>query len=163
IAVLGPDPCDPTKIALLVNGTAGNDKLELTNDHGNVKVKINGKEAGKFTFDGSIQVHGQGGNDNITIDHAIKKNAFVFGEDGNDTAKGGGGNDVLVGGAGKDQLNGYNGRDILIGGADADHLQGDDGDDVLIAGSTAYDSDPAKLCDLQEEWTRTDAGYAVRV
>jgi Ca2+-binding RTX toxin-like protein len=162
-ASLIPDPCDPLKTALLLTGTAANDKLELSLDKGLVKAKLNGQELGKFAFDGSIQVHGNAGNDELTVNHAIKKSVFFFGEAGNDTGKGGAGNDVLVGGPGKDRLEGYNGRDILIGGADADKLEGQDGEDVLIAGSTVHDGDPAKLCDLLDEWSRLDQTYAQRV
>src|SRR5205814_5781687 len=35
---LVPDPCFPGKTALQVTGTINSDKIELTNDHGNVKV-----------------------------------------------------------------------------------------------------------------------------
>jgi len=78
---LVPDPCFPGKTALQVTGTINSDKIELTNDHGNVKVKLNGKNVGTFVFDGSILVYAGGGNDQVTLDHAIKNHtALVFGE-----------------------------------------------------------------------------------
>jgi Ca2+-binding RTX toxin-like protein len=82
---------------------------------------------------------------------------------------GGAGNDLLVGDAGVNWLLGGPGRDVLIGGGGADRLNGgtvfpDDAseDDLLIAGSTAYDTDPAALAAIAQEWAR-DAGYDERV
>jgi Ca2+-binding RTX toxin-like protein len=51
------------------------------------------------------------------------------------TARGGAGDDTIVGGAGADLLQGSAGDDLLVSGANADTLQGGDGDDVLDLGA----------------------------
>ena len=75
-----------------------------------------------------IQVFGQAGNDQISLDEAngALPSANLFGGDGNDTITGGNGNDQLFGEAGNDTLLGKGGNDLLFGG---------DGDDVLTGGS----------------------------
>jgi Ca2+-binding RTX toxin-like protein len=165
-AALVPDPCLPGKTALAVTGTSGNDFIALTQPAsagGAVKVVLNGRDLGSFTFDGTIQVQAGDGADLVTVDPAITRSAFLFGQAGDDQLRGGGGNDVLVGGAGKDGLFGNAGRDLLIGGAGGDNLSGGAGDDILVAGSTTFDNDPASLCSLLQEWGRTDRTYAQRV
>jgi Ca2+-binding RTX toxin-like protein len=64
-----------------------------------------------------IQVFGQGGNDNITLDEAngALPAALLFG---------GAGNDVLTGGSGADQLFGQSGNDTLLGRGGTDFLFG---------------------------------------
>src|SRR5262249_43447947 len=127
------------------------------------KVVVNGVNKGTFSFSGSIYVYGKNGNDNITVDSAITRTAFVFAGAGNDTVSGGGGNDVLVGNAGNDSIKGNAGRDLLFGGDGADKLDGGSGDDLLVAGGTSQDNDPAKLCKLLAEWKRCDKNYASRI
>ncbi|MGB3406583.1 MAG: calcium-binding protein [Jannaschia sp.] len=67
----------------------------------------------------------------------------VFGDDGNDTLRGGessdvfsGGadNDLLSGGGGSDSLDGGSGNDLLMGGFGDDRLDGGDGTDTLTGG-----------------------------
>src|SRR5262245_55587320 len=86
---------------------------------------------------------------------------MVFGGDGNDLLKAGGGNsvllgkggdDLMLGGSGNDELNGGQGRDFLIGGTGADRLNGGPGGDILIAGFTAYDQNFSALTSLHDVW-----------
>jgi hypothetical protein len=160
------DPCDSSKKALEIDGTDNSDTITVTksgSSQGNVVVKINGSNKGTFSFSGSVLVYGKNGNDNISIDSAITRSAFVWGGDGKDTVSGGGGNDVLVGNGGNDSLKGNAGRDLLFGGDGADKLDGGSGDDLLVAGGTSQDNDPSKLCKLLDEWKRTDKNYSQRV
>ena len=50
---------------------------------------------------------------------------------GDDTIRGGGGNDVVSGGSGDDTLYGDEGDDVLLGGTDNDRLFGGEGNDTL--------------------------------
>jgi Ca2+-binding RTX toxin-like protein len=86
-----------------------------------------------LTFDGSAETNGSftvlggGGNDVIT--------GGALG----DTLSGNGGNDILNGGAGADTLNGGDGNDTLNGGAGADVLDGGAGND-FIRGGAGFDT-----------------------
>jgi Ca2+-binding RTX toxin-like protein len=79
------------------------------------------------------------------------------------TLGGGGGNDLLLGGAGADLIDGGDGRDVILGGRGADRLGGDGGEDLIIAGTTAHDSNLAALRAIAAEWSRTDRPYQARV
>lgn len=87
------------------------------------------------------------------------KNLF-FGGAGDDTLRGGAGDDVLIGGDGLDTMDGGYGDDILIGGQGADNLKGGTHGygDLLIGGWTSYDTDE---CGLQALWTKwnTEANF----
>jgi titin len=160
------DPCDSTKTAIEIDGTNSNDTISVTRSgtaQGKVVVKINNVNKGTFSFTGSIVVYGLNGNDNISIDAAITRQTFIFGQAGNDTISGGGGSDVIVGGDGNDKISGNAGRDLLFGGNNTDSLNGGADDDLLDAGTTHFDTDIASLCKLQDEWVRTDKTYAQRV
>ena len=63
-----------------------------------------------------IQVFGQGGNDQISLDEAngALPSANLFGGAGNDTLTGGSGNDLLFGQAGNDTLLGKGGIDHAV-------------------------------------------------
>jgi Ca2+-binding RTX toxin-like protein len=168
-AQLVADPCDSSKRALLVSGTAGNDtiKIKWAGNPGKAQVVINNTKAGTFQPTGLIIVLGQTGNDTIAVDKKLPQPRILYGNDGNDTMKDDNGSSILIGGSGDDTLDGGDDRDILIGGVGADTLKGGVGDDILIAGSTGYDeastSNQAALCGFQAEWLRTDVGYAVRM
>jgi len=84
----------------------------------------------------------RGGNGNDTI-KAKGNNDKLWGDDGDDLLRGGGGKDKLRGGDGTDKLigNGGNdilwgngGNDLLKGGGGKDKLRGGLGDDTLIGG-----------------------------
>jgi Ca2+-binding RTX toxin-like protein len=81
-----------------------------------------------------IQVFGQAGNDQISLNEAngALPRANLFGGDGNDTLIGGSGNGMLFGGAGNDILMGMGGNDMLFGGDGNDTLIGGPGDDQVF-------------------------------
>lgn len=163
-----PDPCDPTKKALVVGGTSEGDHIVVTpgNAGGHYQVKINGDSQGEFAappgFElGSILVYAGAGDDNVQIAGSIALDAWLYGDAGDDRLKGGAGDDVIVGSSGEDLLVGGSGRDLLIGGTGADRIVGDPDDDILIGGATSFDAQQAALCAIMDEWT-SQRTYAER-
>lgn len=154
-ASMTTDPCDPSRMVLSVYGTSGDDTILIspTSDLGEVRVWLNGANAGRFSPSGRIIIDGDSGNDTIRIDRRVTLPAWLEGGDGNDQLEGGGGNDLLDGGLGNDVLRGGPGRNILIGGADSDSLRGGTGDDVLIGGTTSFDNGSPAWCGILGEWT----------
>jgi hypothetical protein len=162
---LQPDPCDPTKMALVVGGTESSDNITITPNgcEGGIRVILNCVSLGTFSPTGRILVFAQGGNDDVQVSGSIGRTVEAYGGLGCDRLRGGAGDDVLLGGDGDDLIIGGNGRDLLIGGIGRDRLVGNADDDILIAGTTAYDADCEALCAVMEEWTRCDANYTTRV
>jgi Ca2+-binding RTX toxin-like protein len=101
-----------------------------------------------------IQVFGQDGNDNISLDEAngALPAANLFGGGGNDTLVGGSGNDLLFGQAGNDTLLGKGGNDLLFGGDGNDTLTGGTGDDQVFGegGNDRMIWNPGEGTDLNE-------------
>jgi Ca2+-binding RTX toxin-like protein len=90
-----------------------------------------------------IQVFGQAGNDQISLDetNGTLPSANLFGGDGNDILTGGSakdlifgqaGDDTLLGKGGDDQLFGGDGNDTLTGGIGNDSVFGENGNDRMI-------------------------------
>jgi Ca2+-binding RTX toxin-like protein len=142
-----------------VEGTAGNDNINLSNNPDDVTI-IGG--AGNDTLTGgggdddisggagNDTINGNGGDDllnggagNDTINGGLGNddisggadNDTLSGNEGDDTVNGNAGNDVVNGNAGNDTLRGGDGNDTLDGGLDDDNLNGNDGDDLLIGGA----------------------------
>ncbi len=161
---LQQDPIDPSRTALVVGGTTGDDAIQFIpwGFAGDVAVFLDGTLYTTYHPTGHLIAYGQAGNDYIQV-FGLGLPAFLDGGDGNDVILGGFGDDVYLGGRGNDVLIGGSGRDLMIGGAGADWLFGGGGEDILIAGTTAYDSSPAALGAVMREWTRTDRSYAQRV
>ncbi|MDA1166204.1 MAG: calcium-binding protein, partial [Planctomycetota bacterium] len=59
----------------------------------------------------------------------------IVGSSGNDTLKGGSGNDVIMASSGSDVVSGGAGDDFIFGSAGNDDLAGNDGDDRVFGGS----------------------------
>jgi len=91
---------------LRLNGTAGNDTINLTGQEGRLGVNFDGFEV--FAGDGADRVTGSARAD------------ILRGEIGDDVLDGGQGNDVLFGGIGNDTLTGGAGNDKLSGGEGID-------------------------------------------
>jgi Ca2+-binding RTX toxin-like protein len=142
-------------------------------------VILNGTRYGPFAPTGRIWVIGYAGNDRITVEGTVARNAFLEGRGGNDTLTGALGSDLLMGGAANDTLNGRAGHDVLVGGAGNDTLTGGmgqnvliggegadrlvaGGGDILVAGPTLFDADAAGLEAILAEWTSARA-YRTRV
>jgi VCBS repeat-containing protein len=85
----------------------------------------------------------QAGADAMNATDTNNRNAFMFGDTGDDVLTGGTGNDLLVGNAGADTLTGGAGNDQLISGAGDDTLDGGAGYDTYIieGNDTIRDSD----------------------
>jgi Ca2+-binding RTX toxin-like protein len=129
-----------------VNGTNGNDKVNISSailiTGLPYQVGISGAEADKD----SITLNGLGGNDTLDGSKLLAGATPVAldGGAGNDTVIGGvnadvlfGGadNDVLKGAAGADALGAGDGNDVLDGGTDADILSGNNGNDTVTGGA----------------------------
>ncbi len=155
-----PDANNIGKFTLVIQGTEGNDKINVSLDGANLHVTIKGE---KVDFDKNfaqaisrIEIYGLAGNDRITIDAAVTTPAFIFGGAGSDNVHAGGGATVVVGGQGQDQIFGGAGRSILIGGTGHDEIHAGAGDALMIAGSTKFDANIAALKALMTEWNSTD-------
>jgi len=161
---LQTDSADPSKTALVVGGTTGNDVIFFSkvDNAGAIAVTINGVSQGVFHPTGRLIAFAQAGDDDVEVDPGISNAAWLYGGAGNDFLKGGAGANVLLGGDGDDTLSGGGGRNLLIGGNGRDHLFGGGGDDVLIAGTTAWDDREEALAAIMKEWTSAD-DYATRV
>jgi hypothetical protein len=157
------DACEPTKTALVVGGTTGDDAIHFSpvGNSGDVSVSINGVSLGTYSPTGRIIAFGLAGADELQVSGTIELMAELYGDAGNDRLKGGGGHDILLGGDGDDLVVGGDGRDLLIGGIGADRIVGNADDDILIAGTTAFESDHGALCAILLEWT-SERDYATR-
>ena len=150
---------------LYLNTGSGNDTIFLSGRFGQSTVAGGeGKDKINFTSptDGLTIIAGDSGNDRITatgsilggdgddvlkaVTNNLSPNALFWGEQGNDTLRGGLGNDYLDGGGnndiisgkdGSDDLFGSNGNDKLNGGTGDDYLNGGSGNDTLIGGKGA--------------------------
>ena len=113
---------------VIVEGTAGNDRITAAGRDGNAQVSglstivtVSGAEPANDT----LTIDGLDGKDNISAS-ALASSAGKLAIDG------GNGNDVLIGGAGDDVLSGSAGNDLLIGGPGQDSLDGGTGTNILI-------------------------------
>ena len=150
------DPMDASKTALVVNGSAGDDTIVVSQSAtGAYGVTFNGVSLGdKFAPTGRVYVYGQGGSNTINVGGAA--NAVVFAGTSSTAASNvttGGGNDVIVGSPAGDRLNAGDGKDVVIGAAGQDILHGNAGDDLLITGSTSWMNDLPTLNAVDAIWT----------
>jgi phospholipase C len=162
------DANSPGKFTLVVVGTQGDDRIDITKEGTDLHVRARGKgwKADKFFAAGDIsriEVYGQGGDDRITVADDVTQPAMLFGGAGDDHLKAGGGPSVLVGGPGDDHLVGGLKPSILIGGKGSDDLKARAGAAVLIGGTTRFDANLQALTAILKEWARTDLTYDQRV
>jgi hypothetical protein len=154
LASLAVDPQNPNQTALFVQGTSGDDLIELKGRSKNqVEVVVNRVSAGMFDPSGRIVVYAGAGDDVVLTDDKVKSAVWLFGEAGRDRLTGGKQNDVLVGGDGDDVLDGGKGVNVVIGGRGADDLAAKKGEALLIAGTTAFDQNEAALDAILAEWS----------
>jgi Ca2+-binding RTX toxin-like protein len=141
--------------SVIVNGTNGNDAVQVASLDNGTRVAVSGLLA-------SVNITGtQGTNDTLTVN-------ALDGNDGVDASAlaagliklsllGGAGSDTLIGGSGNDLLDGGNGNDILTGQAGNDTLTGAAGTDVLSGGTGndvyRFDADNALGSDTVNEVT----------
>ena len=163
-AELHPDPCDPTKTALFVSATTGQDNVLALPETGSARVNIVIEAVtqgftdvfGPFDFDGQIIMMGQSGNDLVSTQAVPSRAVMLYGNVGNDTVAGGNNGGILLGNLGDDTLLGGNARDLMIGGAGADTLTGHNAGDILVGASTVYDTNTVSnrqaLCGILHTW-----------
>jgi Ca2+-binding RTX toxin-like protein len=133
---------------VIVNGTAGNDKISIASNGSSVvvnglaaQVMIAGAEAGNDT----LVINGLGGDDTIDASrlHAGQINLVLNGGDGNDTIIGSAGNDTVIGGRGSDTALLGAGNDTFVWnpGDGSDVVEGQGGFDTLqFNGSNANEN-----------------------
>lgn len=115
---------------IVINATNGSDVISIVNNNGVVTVSGLAATVTIANFEATDQlvINGLGGDDVIT--------ASGLGTAMHLVARGGDGDDVLIGSAGNDMLFGNHGDDILIGGGGTDVLDGGPGNNIVIAGAT---------------------------
>lgn len=133
---------------LFVNGTAGNDVIEIQSVNGDplsYRILLNGAVVEQKTFapaeERLVGADGLGGDDLITVDGLLDARALLTGGEGNDTIVGGSRYDIIHGNAGDDLIFGKGGGDSIGGGAGNDTIRGGDGfDDLYGDADTIFDS-----------------------
>ena len=145
---------------ILVNGTSGNDFINLYNDlRGSFEVWAGGGDdtvVGGPQWDlliggdGNDHLQGEGGDDTL---YGWTGDDWLFGGDGNDTLAGGDGNDGLLGGRGSDTLDGGAGNDGFNAGRGRDTMTGGAGADTFYF--TTDDVVTTRFGGGPFNWTRT--------
>jgi PKD repeat protein len=114
--------------ALAVGGTTGSDSIVIkpANSSGSLNVTVNGVSQGTFARPGQLLVFAQAGNDNILFDAVkiqgkqqyVTAPAVILAGAGDDTidARDSKADNILIGGAGADTVRGGGADDIVIGG-----------------------------------------------
>jgi hypothetical protein len=128
---------------VIVNGTGGNDVIDVTTDPDtdDLLVSVDGAVS-RFPPGVRLVLRGGDGNDRITLDTPTRVTGVLGGDIAvlqvhpapDVTVLGGLGDDVIQGGDGDDSLYGLQGRDILKGGGGFDYLSGGDDNDYLDGG-----------------------------
>lgn len=153
-----------------VSGSVFNDGvLELIGTDQNDRVRVRTRPHDKLLVSASflpdsltysakdvdqIRVSTLTGDDDVRTSPFLYTDMMVMLGAGNDYARTGLGNDILVGGDGGDNLRAGWGRNLLIGGAGRDRLNGGLlGGSILIGGTTAYDRDMDALDQIMAEWS----------
>ena len=112
-----------------------------------------------------LTVKARDGNDHVNLVGLREFDGSVIarGGLGDDHIIGSRGDDVLLGGPGYDIIFGGPGNDIIIGGLDTDLLLGSFGRDLIIGGNTAFDDNDSALLAIKAEWTNSEHSYVDRV
>jgi Ca2+-binding RTX toxin-like protein len=123
--------------SLIVDGTAGNDVVTVTQSNKAFKIVEDGKTqtfAKSKVTAGQLVFHGNAGDDSFTATNVTLK-IVADGGDGNDKITGGALADALTGGSGNDLIYGGGGDDTIWGGDGDDRLVGEAGNDTIYGGS----------------------------
>jgi Ca2+-binding RTX toxin-like protein len=128
---------------LLVDGTSNNDTISISLSGSNINAVVNGStQSFALSAVSSIEIHGDAGDDSISISTDISADANITGDAGDDTIIAGGGNETIDGGDGNDTLDySQTSTPIISSGPTGDVLQiGSNNDtyenvETLIAGS----------------------------
>jgi phospholipase C len=166
-AYVQPDADNVGKYTLVVQGTEGNDRIDVTQDSSEIRVQIRGKSVDFDHFFAQslsrIEIYGQGGNDRINVASDVTTPTYIFAGDGNDRILGGGGETVVVGGSGNNRITGGDGPSILIGGSGHARIETGAGAALAIAGTTEFNANAEALRAIAAEWIRTDETFAQKV
>ncbi|MEO6436710.1 MAG: calcium-binding protein [Tepidisphaeraceae bacterium] len=132
--------------AVPVNGTAGNDVIEIAKGSTAYVVTVNGVATQHAIGDVSaINIFCSEGDDVVLIAANVTLGVYADGGNGNDKIIGGDDPDTFLGAAGKDQIygglgndriNGAGGNDKVFGEAGGDRVYGGDGNDYVDGGSS---------------------------
>ena len=129
---------DPASRVLSINGSEGNDTVEVRQQGRNLVASLN-SASGRLSRTMSsatvsqIVFTGNAGNDTFTNLTAIASRAN--GGSGNDVLRGGSAGDELIGGPGNDRLSGDGGNDTINAGAGNDTVDSGAGNDTVDAGA----------------------------
>ncbi len=137
---------------VIVEGTTGNDQIDVSSDGTNVTTSGLAAEVvvqHPETID-RLEVDGLGGDDSISaVGLAAQTIALTLdGGDGNDNLAGGQGVETLIGGSGNDRIDGNKGNDRAFMGAGddtfvwdpgdgSDTVEGQDGNDTMLFNGAA--------------------------
>lgn len=124
---------------LRVDGTPGQDRIDLLADGNQVVVRASGLEIGRFSQLGltRVDVFTFDGDDVIKVARDLLLPVTVDGGVGNDKIAGGAGPQTLTGGLGQDQLIAGDGPSTLNPGAETDKVIGVKPADVVVPGALA--------------------------
>lgn len=136
-----PDGPTVTGVDGVVEGTSGNDTIDLAYTGDPEGDRVDGDDAVAPLVGEQDVILAGGGDDSV---RGEEDSDVIFGGTGDDTVDGGAGGDAIDGGEGNDVLDGGAGRDIVVGGDGDDTISGsndnpDDGGDIL-AGQFGNDS-----------------------
>src|SRR6185369_13997253 len=146
--------------SVIVNGTAGNDQINVVSSGASVVVK---GLAAKVTIDGA-----EGANDSLTInglagDDVIDASRLNAGQI-NLTINGGAGNDTITGSRGNDLVNGGTGNDVALLGAGDDAFVWNPGDGSdTVEGQAGADTLQFNGANIGENFDISANGSRVRL
>lgn len=132
----------PVTQNIVVNGTTGNDKINVSASGDTIAVvttlptvPVTGTTQ-LFSRIGAktITINGMGGNDVITVSSLVTKPCIINTGDGNVSVVGGSGNDTISGGKGNDTIDGGAGDDVIFVGDGASYVMGGPGNDAIYGG-----------------------------
>lgn len=118
-----------------INGTAGKDRISITQSNSIILINVNGKVFQTDSFGDPLEIFAGAGADRVIADETVFRKLAISGGGGNDTLQGGDGNDEISGSTGADRIFGGEGNDLLVGGGGNDRLFGEVGSDTLSAGA----------------------------
>jgi Ca2+-binding RTX toxin-like protein len=160
-ATIGSGQGDAAADTVTVDGTAGNDKINVASSGNSVTVKglpaqvtVNGIDADATD---SLVIDGLNGNDTIDASK-LAANLVKL------TIKGGGGNDTVIGSAGNDVVNGGIGSDVALLGAGDDEFVWNPGDGSdVVEGQSGLDTLTFKGANIDEKFDISANGSRVRM
>jgi Ca2+-binding RTX toxin-like protein len=150
---------DGSADAVIVNGTADDDKINVSGSGTHVDVTGLAARIHITSAEGandSLQVNGLDGNDTIDASH-LHAGVISLAIDG------GNGNDLLIGSQGNDLIEGGRGNDVMFGGAGDDVFTWDPGDGSdTIEGQGGHDTMDFEGANVSEKIDISANGNRVR-